>query len=78
MSPLPRIIRSMPDENIYLTFDDGPDENITPRLLELLSKHEIKATFFAKKTEAAASEAINILIVPKLSASNRYWTKKIK
>jgi len=36
----------MPDENIYLTFDDGPDENITPRLLELLSKHEIKATFF--------------------------------
>ena len=46
MSPLPRIIRSMPDENIYLTFDDGPDENITPRLLELLSKHEIKATFF--------------------------------
>ena len=36
----------MPDENIYLTFDDGPDENITPRLLELLSKHKIKATFF--------------------------------
>ncbi len=47
MSLLPKIIRSMPDENIYLTFDDGPDENITPRLLELLSKHEIKATFFA-------------------------------
>jgi len=46
MSLFPKIIRSMPDENIYLTFDDGPDENITPRLLELLSKHEIKATFF--------------------------------
>jgi len=46
MSLLPKIIRSMPDENIYLTFDDGPDENITPRLLELLSKHKIKATFF--------------------------------
>jgi len=46
MSLLPKIIWSMPDENIYLTFDDGPDENITPRLLDLLSKHEIKATFF--------------------------------
>ena len=46
MSMLPKIIRSMPDKNIYLTFDDGPDENITPRLLELLNKYEIKATFF--------------------------------
>ena len=46
MSLLPKIIRSMPDENIYLTFDDGPDKNITPRLLGLLNKNEIKATFF--------------------------------
>lgn len=53
MSLLPKIIRSMSDENIYLTFDDGPDENITPRLLELLSKHEIKATFFVVGQKAA-------------------------
>ena len=31
---------------IALTFDDGPSNTITPRLLELLRRHEIKATFF--------------------------------
>ena len=46
MSLFPKIIWRLSDENVYLTFDDGPDENITPRLLNLLNKHEIKATFF--------------------------------
>jgi len=32
---------------IALTFDDGPSEDITPGLLDLLKRHEIKATFFA-------------------------------
>ncbi len=31
---------------VSLTFDDGPDPLSTPALLHLLSKHEIKATFF--------------------------------
>lgn len=31
---------------IALTFDDGPNPAWTPRLLELLAKHDIKATFF--------------------------------
>lgn len=30
---------------IYLTFDDGPSK-YTPRLLEILAKHNVKATFF--------------------------------
>lgn len=30
---------------IYLTFDDGPGKN-TPRLLEILKKYNVKATFF--------------------------------
>jgi peptidoglycan/xylan/chitin deacetylase (PgdA/CDA1 family) len=34
-----------PDE-IALTFDDGPNPAWTPRLLELLAKHDVKATFF--------------------------------
>jgi peptidoglycan/xylan/chitin deacetylase (PgdA/CDA1 family) len=32
--------------NIALTFDDGPDPYYTPRLLDLLKKHQVKATFF--------------------------------
>lgn len=30
----------------YLTFDDGPSENITPQILETLKNEEVKATFF--------------------------------
>ena len=31
---------------VYLTFDDGPTHNNTPRILEILRKNNIKATFF--------------------------------
>ena len=31
---------------VALTFDDGPDPRFTPRLLEVLKRHEAKATFF--------------------------------
>ncbi len=31
---------------IALTFDDGPDPEATPRILELLAAHDVHATFF--------------------------------
>src|SRR5438477_11250229 len=31
---------------IAMTFDDGPSAKLTPKLLELLAAHHIKATFF--------------------------------
>ena len=31
---------------IYLTFDDGPNPAVTPRLLDVLAKHDVSATFF--------------------------------
>jgi len=35
------------DENVVaLTFDDGPHPQHTPRMLGLLDRHEVKATFF--------------------------------
>ncbi|MDE6338533.1 MAG: polysaccharide deacetylase family protein [Muribaculaceae bacterium] len=34
------------DKNVYLTFDDGPIPEVTPRLLDLLDEYDIKATFF--------------------------------
>lgn len=30
----------------YLTFDDGPSENNTPEILNILDKYNVKATFF--------------------------------
>lgn len=31
---------------VYLTFDDGPNKKVTPRVLETLAQYDIKATFF--------------------------------
>ncbi len=31
---------------IYLTFDDGPSTNITPKILDILKEQNVKATFF--------------------------------
>ena len=33
-------------DDLWLTIDDGPDPEDTPALLELLKKHDVKATFF--------------------------------
>ena len=38
---------------IALTFDDGPDRKLTPRLLDLLAQHHIHATFFVVGENAA-------------------------
>ena len=34
-------------QRIYLTFDDGPDRNWTPQILDLLAEADMHATFFA-------------------------------
>jgi peptidoglycan-N-acetylglucosamine deacetylase len=37
---------------VALTFDDGPNPLYTPRLLDLLRKHQVKATFFVLGAKA--------------------------
>lgn len=39
------------DKIIYLTFDDGPDPENTPLILEILKTNNVKATFFVVGTE---------------------------
>lgn len=51
---LQAICRLDPEEKrIALTFDDGPDEVNTPKILDILDRHKIRATFFVigKKAE---------------------------
>lgn len=37
---------SFQEKVAYLTFDDGPSQDITPKVLEILRNNNIKATFF--------------------------------
>lgn len=42
-------------DRVYLTFDDGPDPEWTPRVLNVLDKEGAKATFFAIGQQAQQS-----------------------
>ena len=43
---------------VYLTFDDGPHPESTPRILELLAKHNALATFFCMGRNAEKYPAV--------------------
>lgn len=42
----PTVRRTPNPRTLALTFDDGPNPAVTPRLLELLERHSVRATFF--------------------------------
>ncbi len=42
-------IKKKPKSIIYLTFDDGPSRYSTPKILKILKKNNVKATFFELK-----------------------------
>jgi len=44
-----KVVPAFADENgktIYLTFDDGPCDRVTPKILNTLKEKDVKATFF--------------------------------
>lgn len=46
LSEIPVSERYENNSRIYLTFDDGPGSEVTPRILDILKQYNIKATFF--------------------------------
>ncbi|PWI10292.1 bi-functional transferase/deacetylase [Streptomyces sp. NWU339] len=44
---------SVPDRRLVLTFDDGPDPVWTPRVLDVLKKHDAHGVFFVTGTMAS-------------------------
>ena len=63
----PRLVR-LPDSaiargEIALTFDDGPDPIITPQVLDLLDRYQMKASFFCIGKKAIAfPEIVNDIV----------------
>ena len=39
-------IYSSDEKQVFLTFDDGPSQTVTPQILKILDEYNVKATFF--------------------------------
>jgi len=58
----PQVSVALPDKTLFLTFDDGPSEN-TVKVLDVLKKHGISATFFvAGGTSKRSTELIQRIV----------------
>ena len=51
-------INSVERGNICLTFDDGPDPIMTPKILDVLKKYSIKGTFFLIGENVCANQEL--------------------
>jgi peptidoglycan/xylan/chitin deacetylase (PgdA/CDA1 family) len=56
-------LRRLPPESaarreIAITFDDGPDPEVTPRVLEILARHGARCTFFCVGDQVRAHAAL--------------------
>jgi peptidoglycan/xylan/chitin deacetylase (PgdA/CDA1 family) len=49
---IPNVISRGDTDGVYLTFDDGPDPDNTPKLLNILSEFSCKVTFFVSGKQA--------------------------
>jgi len=47
-----------PKPAVALTIDDGPDGGATPRILDVLARHEARATFFLISSRVPGNEAL--------------------
>lgn len=60
---------------IAITFDDGPDPVLTPRLLDLLKERGIHATFFlVGKNAAAFPEVVRRIVEEGHEVGNHSWS----
>jgi peptidoglycan/xylan/chitin deacetylase (PgdA/CDA1 family) len=62
---LGRVVTSFEPEGnqVWLTIDDGPHGEDTPRILDLLDRYDARATFFVKGTALRSNTAVGSLII---------------
>ncbi|MGP3985558.1 polysaccharide deacetylase family protein [Streptomyces sp. 3N207] len=62
---------------LALTFDDGPHPEHTPRLLEVLRRHDVQATFFVVGENAAAFPGLlNAIAADGHVVGNHSWAHR--
>ncbi len=57
-SPKMSMGRADDSQCVYLTFDDGPSDRVTPKILDVLKEENVKATFFVVGRQVYGREAI--------------------
>ena len=55
LQAIENIYSDVGEKRVFLTFDDGPTESVTPLILDLLKEENIKATFFVLGNRAKAN-----------------------
>lgn len=55
---------------VYLTFDDGPSETVTPKILDVLKDENVKATFFIVGHALDSSDANKNLVKREANEGN--------
>lgn len=62
-------------KRIALTFDDGPNANTTPKILDLLKKYNVKATFFVLGQQIAGKEdLLKRMVADGHEIANHSWS----
>jgi len=73
----------MGKKHIALTFDDGPDREVTPAVLNILAKHDVTGSFFligrniTKETEAIARDTFERGFEIENHSLNHYYMDKL-
>lgn len=66
-----------PGQSLYLTFDDGPDPDWTPRILDLLAEAGASATFFVIGSQAQAlPQLVRRIVAAGHELGNHTWSHR--
>lgn len=72
-----RVLWSVPAPYVCLTFDDGPDPEITPRTLDVLARYDVPALFMLIGAFAEASpELVDRIVDEGHLLGNHTWTHR--
>lgn len=68
-----------PEPAVYLTFDDGPDPQLTPVILDILKRHGAKGTFFVITERARQqSELIQRILQEGHAIGDHSWDHRYR
>jgi peptidoglycan-N-acetylglucosamine deacetylase len=63
-----------PRRRVALTFDDGPSERYTNRILDILDRHDVPATFFLIGQHVVRYPGLAQRVAERHEIGNRTWT----